>query len=251
MNLFRTILIVGFGLFNTITLVAQKHITKGVILNKKDSTPVENAHVINVNSNNGIKSNVYGEFTISTKKRDTLLISFIGFKTLKIIEFENLDTFYLEKETFTLESYTVLPYKNFKEFKEAFVKLELKDTVKHKINSSILALVKPFNPNNLNGKFAFSGPFSSLAAMFNKQIKDKKNYDKLVAKDKYKAQLYKKFNPQLIKRVTLLNDSLIVDDFMIYCDFTDKFIELSSQYELFDEIINCFEEYSNLPIVYK
>lgn len=95
------------------------------------------------------------------------------------------------------------------------------------------------------------GAISGLLAKFNKRIKDKINYEKLLARDRRQVFLDKKFNPDLIKRITILKDSSIVNDFMKYCDFTDQFIEFSSDYYLVDQIINCFEEYNNLTMVNK
>jgi len=245
-NLLLKTILISCCLIGITNLTAQQRLKTGVILKKIDSTSIESAHIINLNTNYGTKSNVNGAFTISVQKGDTLLVSFIGYQTLKIIEFKNLDTLYLEQETFTLELYTVLPYKNFKEFKEAFVNLKLKDTVKHKMNPSVMALVQPFHPNNINGGISFSGPISSILAKFNKRIKDKQNYLKLIARDNYQAQLSKKFNPQFIKRITELKNNLIVSDFMTYCDFTDKFIEVSSDYELIDQVFVCYEEYKSI-----
>lgn len=251
MNLFRTILIVVFCVFNAYLLTAQNQTTKGVILSKSDSSKITGAHIINITSEIGVTSNPNGTFSIQTNPNDTLIISFIGYKSLKIEASEIPTNIYLGQETYTIEPYTVLPYNNFNEFRKAFTQLELEDSVKHKMNPSIMVMAQPFYPNNINGGISFNGPISALAALFNKRIKDRKNYERLMAKDKYEALIAKKFNSNTIKQTTLLKNDTEINAFMEYCDFTNQFIEFSSQYKLFDEIINCFEEYSSLPMANK
>jgi hypothetical protein len=250
-NLFRTILIVVFCVYNANLLIAQKPTTKGVILSKSDSSKIIGAHIINITSEIGVTSNQNGIFSIQTKPKDTLIISFIGYKSLKIEVPEIPTNIYLEREIYSIAPYTVLPYKNFRAFREAFTNLEIEDTDKHKMNPSILVFTEPFYPNNINGGISFNGPISALAALFNKRIKDRKNYERLMAKDKYEALIAKKFNSSKIKQTTLLKNENEINAFMEYCDFTDQFIEFSSQYKLFDEIINCFEEYNSLPMANK
>lgn len=255
MNLFRIITILIISTLSNVSLIAQETIINGVILNKSDSNKIAHAHIINITSKTGVTSNDNGYFSIQTNPDDTLLISYIGYRSIAIKASELTTNTYLEETTYNIDSYTVLPYKNFQEFKEAFVNLELKDTVKHKINPSIMASVKPYDPTNLDIGLSirktFNGPISGLLAKFNKRIKDKINYEKLLARDRRQVFLDKKFNPDLIKRITILKDSSIVNDFMKYCDFTDQFIEFSSDYYLVDQIINCFEEYNNLTMVNK
>ena len=58
-------------------------IIKGSIMS--DSIFVDNTHIVNKNSNKGSISNNYGEFSISVKENDTLLISGIQYYNKIII----------------------------------------------------------------------------------------------------------------------------------------------------------------------
>lgn len=251
MNLFRiTVLTIIFAL-STIPLVAQNLFTKGLILNQSDSTQIVHAHIINTTTKIGVTSNKNGEFTIQTKPKDSLSISFIGYKPLNISVSEITSIIYLERALYTIEPYTVLPYKNYDEFKIAFIKLKLEDTVKHKMNPSTIALAQHFYPENLNGGITIRGPISAIAAKFNKRIKDRKHYESLLIKDKYKAYLATKFNAKIVQQATTLKEVCPINAFMEYCDFTDQFIEHSSHYTIVDQIINCFDAYKKMPILNK
>ena len=250
MNLFRTILLLSICTFYTISLVAQQQFVKGLILSQSDSSIISHAHIINTTSKIGVTSNQTGAFFIQAKLEDTLVISFIGFKSLRISA-SNIDSkVYLTRAIHNIETYTVLPYKDFNEFREAFTKLELKDTSSFKLNTSFVLSIdelKSWGPP----QSILRGQFTALAVKFNKRIKDKKNYDRLIARDKHRAFLATKFNSKLVKQATVLREEYQINSFMEYCDFTDQFIELSSHYKLVDQIINCFDEYTNLPMVNK
>ena len=236
MNLFRIILVCFISTIGIFHLSAQKTFTTGVILNKEDSSIIYHAHIINISSKTGVTSNQEGEFSLQTKLTDTLEISFIGFYSLKIIASEIQPIIYLERAIYTIEPYTVLPYKDFNEFRDAFVALELEGTVT-KINASYTLSVEELR--------SYVPPSLGLLKYRNK---DKENYERLLAKDRYETFLATKFNPNVIKRTTLLRDGTQINSFMEYCDFPDQFIEFSSQYNLFDQIINCFDEYNSLPM---
>ena len=139
-----------------------------------------------------------------------------------------------------------MPYKNLNEFKAAFINLELKDTNKYKLNTSFILPVNTLH--SFVPKALLTGGITNFSAKFNKRIQDKNNYDQLVKKDKYKAYLATKFNARIVKQATLLKDTNQINSFMKYCDFTDQLIEFSSHYKIVDQIVNCFDENTNLPI---
>ena len=90
---------------------------KGKILNQKDSKPLAGVSIKIQKRNTGILSNAAGEFELQIekiRKSDTLIVSSIGYKTLKIsvTEAVNQNTFFLktdprELENLILKSYSV------------------------------------------------------------------------------------------------------------------------------------------------
>lgn len=236
---------IGFTfLIFSLSLNAQRTATiYGIVLHSNDSTPIVNAHVINISSNKGVVSNMEGHFSIIAYPTDTLRISFIGSETLEIVGSDIVKEIYLKRKNQKLETFTVLPYKDFSAFKEAFKNLELTDN-EPQINQSFL-----LSDEELwlyDGSSGISGGISGLLGQFNKYVQDKKNYERLIKQDKYKALLAKKFSPQLVKKSTPLKNSEVIQSFMEYCDFTNKFIELSSEYEIATAIIHCYGEFNSL-----
>ena len=214
---------------------AQTFEIKGTIFNKTDSLPIEKVHVVNINSNYGTISSFNGEFIISVNKGDSLIISFIGYKTLKIAVQKNIKNIYLEKEIYDLESFTVLPYKNFNEFKDAFIQLEFPDTARNKLNQTFQLSTEELT------SYVPMALFTGLLTGKSYYNEDKENYKRLLKRDKV---LVAKFNPKLIQEITTLSDNRLIKDFMGYCDFSDAFIIQSHSYEIIEQTLECFEEYN-------
>ncbi len=238
MNLCQAILLISFYVLSTFSLIAQKQFTASKILRKSDSSIIHHAHIINVNAKIGVISDQDGKFSIPTKPTDTLLISFVGYESIKIQVLEIENNIYLNRAVHTIQSFTVLPYKDFKEFKEAFTKLAIKDTIKDIVNPSIIlsvAELKSYIPRGMRKSGAYSNP-------------QKERYLEMLRKGKLRTQ---RFNPQVIKKLTQINSENEIKSFMEYCDFTDQFIERSSHYNLVDGILYCFKEYKSLSLANK
>jgi hypothetical protein len=95
--------------------------------------PIPYAHIIVKKDLRGTVSDPKGMFTIITYPRDTLWVSCMGFKPRKIpvpnISYEDskhyIKDVILEEEIISLSEVVIFPWKTYKEFKEAFIALEL------------------------------------------------------------------------------------------------------------------------------
>jgi len=95
--------------------------------------PIPFAHVLVQKDFRGTVSDPQGMFTIITFPRDTLLISCMGYKLRKIpvpnLTYEDskhyIKDIIMEEETYMLSEVTIFPWKTYREFKEAFIALEL------------------------------------------------------------------------------------------------------------------------------
>lgn len=249
MKCFTKILIICLLLAFCHQTKAQK---QGIILSKVDSTPLAQAHIINLTKKTGVVSNEKGHFNITPMPTDSIAISMMGFYTLKLFGGQLTDTIYLEQRNYVLELYNVIPYKTFAEFKEAFVNLELPDTFRH-INPTIYLSKEELIGIDRTSQqgIIISGVVSSIFAAFNKRMKDKANYEMLLMRDEYEAFLATKFNAELVKRITELSDKETLEDFIEYCDFSNDFIAKNNNYTIITQTFECYDEYLNLPLASK
>jgi CarboxypepD_reg-like domain len=93
--------------------------------------PLPFAHVLVLENYRGALSNTYGNFSVVVEESDSVLISAVGYKSkyLSIPQnypghFMNVDII-LRIDTLVIAEAQIYPWKNYEEFKEAFVNLKL------------------------------------------------------------------------------------------------------------------------------
>jgi len=93
--------------------------------------PLPFAHVLVLEDYRGAISNIYGNYSLVVEPSDSVLISSVGYKSRYIYipenysnQFMNLDII-LRIDTLVIAEAQIYPWKNYEEFKEAFVNLKL------------------------------------------------------------------------------------------------------------------------------
>ena len=90
---------------------AQTRVIKGSVIAKTDKAPLPGVTIFDQNTKNGVATDVDGKFSLKVSKRDTLVISFIGFKTqrIKIDQQKELNVV-LEEEVQMIDDVVVVGY---------------------------------------------------------------------------------------------------------------------------------------------
>jgi hypothetical protein len=218
---------------------------QSTILNQKDSTPIGFVHIINLTTRHGVISDYNGKFNFTVDVKDTIKISVLGFESQKIVGEQVPTVIYLTPKNYDLEEFTVLPYKDYEEFKEAFINLDLPDS-SLKMNPHLFMFGEEmflYRAANNSG-ITIEGPISGLFDLFSKHAKSKRRYEDLLARDRYKSYLATKFNNKVVENATPLTDQKEIAYFMTYCDFSDDFLAQASSYDIVVQIQHCYKEYS-------
>jgi hypothetical protein len=93
--------------------------------------PLSYAHVHILNSGRGTMTDNEGKFSFVTVEGDTILFSTMGFKKSYVLIPKNLEKPFftrdvlMQHDTFSIAEVEIYPWKNYEEFKEAFLNLEL------------------------------------------------------------------------------------------------------------------------------
>lgn len=250
MKIFNISILTSFFLLGAINLAAQNRrmVTK-TILNAADSTPVVGAHVINLNTRMGVVSNAKGQFVVLIDVNDSLQISSINFELIKVGVKNAANTIYIKHINYDLEAFNVLPYKNFSEFRTAFVALELPDTTRQVNTSIYLSKDELISAAPRGEGIIFKGVISGILASFNKHMKDRAKYEGLMrTQDREFALIVGKFNSTVVRNITHLNSPKEIKFFMYYCDFSPEYIKHTYTAKLEEEIDLCYKEYMSLPL---
>ena len=94
---------------------AQNQILTAIIENAADNSPIPSVHVINLSQVVGVITDESGKFEIKAKLNDTLYLSYLGFKSIKVrvtndlIKFKN-SKIQLTELAYALEEGIIKPY---------------------------------------------------------------------------------------------------------------------------------------------
>jgi len=95
--------------------------------------PMPFAHILVLNSYRGAITNNFGNFSLVVEEADSVLISSVGYKRKYIEVPRNLPSNFLtievilQVDTIAISEARIYPWKNYEEFREAFVNLNLPD----------------------------------------------------------------------------------------------------------------------------
>lgn len=237
-----------FFLLISLKLVAQDNefMLDGTV--KSGSISVENAHVINLNSNMGTVSNEKGYFEISIKFNDTIQISELRYITKTVI---------IDESHLKTKSLKVILQIKVNELDEVIID---KNEITKGINASVLQLPNadktPLNQNerNLNYYSQESVPIVILATLLGQRggIDDiyniisgnRKNHRKV--KELLDADKLKEFNRKEIQKIrTHFKDDFFNDKLNLPKDKINLFIE----YCLFKNVVELYNDKRYVEII--
>ena len=96
--------------------LAQDQTLTGFVENSEDNSPIPSVHVINLSQVVGVISDEKGKFEVPAKLNDTLYLSYLGYKPIKVrvtndlLKFKN-SKIQLTELAYALEEVIVSPYK--------------------------------------------------------------------------------------------------------------------------------------------
>ena len=222
---------------------------KGQIVNAEDNKALSAAHILNLNSVIGTITNEKGFFEISTKANDTILVSYLGFQSIKLkvtndllkgnelvialIEKANeikevvirstkligvleVDVKQVPKDSFTRININGLPQT-----------YEVGKSASQNLNSPVAALFKPVD---------------FLYNLFGKKPKQLQKLQKLKKEDDLRKMLSGKFDREVMMEY-LQMDKQELSKLLVDCNYSDYFIKKASDLQMIEAVLDCYENY--------
>ncbi len=225
------------------------HLKGKVSDNKGDLIPYVNILVLNKKS--GIAADFTGHFSILVDKKDTLLFTAIGYKSAQHIIPDTIKSgkytlsVILETDTILLKRTIVYPWPaTVKQLKKEYLALDLPD---EKID---FRLPKHYGYVNTNSEgfvaMTMQGPVSFFYDKFSHEAKMRRLYESLLKKDREDKYIASRISKSLIERITGLQDTEEIEAFLEFCDLSYEFITVSSDYEIFLSVKECFTRYKKM-----
>lgn len=196
---------------------------------------VQLASVININSGVRKISNRSGYFTIQVKQTDTLIVTAIGYDSLRLTSL-HFDT------SKNIDSILVWMKPKAARLKE--VKIVASNPKRDSLARAAAEFLKtdPLMNNYdriLNReKGGLMSPLTAIYQQFSKEGRDMAHFEDFVAYMEKQKLVDKRYNRNLVKRVTKLHE-LQLDEFMVFCKLNKDFVIESSDYDLIKAIQDC------------
>ena len=235
-------------------LVAQqKELVRGKIVDASDDKPMENVNIVNLNQVFGTATNQEGAFEIQAKVNDTLHLSFLGYKSIKVrvtndwVNFGNQTTIKLTELAFALEEVVINKIKL-----TGYLEIDIKQIpIQKNVRYSISGLnsgyeSSPRTPSMVTKVLgAIFNPADFLHNVFGKKPREMRKLRKMKQQDEIRNILSSRFDREMLTAL-LKVDKIDLDLLISECNYSDDFIKTANDLQILDAISECYEEYKIL-----
>lgn len=233
-------------------VAAEESKVSGTIINDNTNLPISNVNIINLNKVIGAVSNNKGFFEIKVSVSDTLLLSYIGFQSLKVRVtndwIKNKTTkIQMTEKAIALEEIIIQPY-----YLTGYLEVDSKlIPVRENYRYSISGLPQGYEAGE-NGPNAFGrvmnsifNPADLLYNTFGKKAKEFKRLRQMKKDDTVRNLLESKYDRETL--ATLLGvDKKEIAEILARCSYSEAFIKTANDLQIMDAISGCYEEYKVL-----
>lgn len=249
-------LVVFFFLFFSVTAFAQVTTEdsriSGTITNDNNNLPISNVNIINLNKVIGAVSDEKGVFILNATVNDTLLLSYIGFQSLKIRVtndwIKNKTTkIQMTEKAIALEEIIIQPY-----YLTGYLEVDSKlipspDNYRYSISGLPQGYeAGEYSPNafgNILG--SMFNPADALYNFFGKKGNQLKRLKQIKKDETVRNLLESKFDRETL--ATLLGiDKKEIAEILDRCNYSETFIKTANDLQIMDAISGCYEEYKVL-----
>lgn len=233
--------IVGFSQTNTKL--------KGQIVNAQNNKALSAAHVLNLNSVLGTITNQNGHFEIPTKANDTILVSYLGFQSIKLK---------VTNDLLKGNELVISLHEKANEIKEVVIRstkligvleIDVKQVPKDRftrihINGlpQTYEIGKPASQNLNSPVAALFKPVDFLYNLFGKKPRQLKKLQKLKKEDDLRKMLSGKFDREVMMEY-LNMDKQELRKLLVDCNYSDYFIKKASDLQMIEAVLDCYENY--------
>lgn len=207
------------------------------------------AHVINTGLKKGVIADMQGFFAVPIGLGDTIIINALGYHQMKIPswgQFSSDSLYYpirLIPRTYQIREVRITRFGSYQRFIKEVAAMDLPKTeqeiVQEKLEKYFSEQISKLELNNIpnpQGGFTFGTDWTAKQhAKLKAKVEEERKWDVVLSK----------YSVDVINRLTGLSGIEAIR-FMEYCDFTEGFILLASEYEIHKRILDNFEGYQQI-----
>ena len=234
------------------SIKAQSDEISATIINAQTQEVLESVHVINLSQIKGTITDKDGNFTVPAVANDTLLLSYLGFKTIKVRVTNDMMTFQntkiaLTELAYALEEVVLKPYQLTGYLEIDIRKLPVNTAFQYSISGLKVSYEagnkRPSSVSKVLG--AILNPADLLRNLFGKKPKQMRKLRQIKEDNNIKDLLASKFDRETL--IALLQiEEVDIQDILSNCNYSKSFIKTANDLQILDAISGCYEEYKVL-----
>ena len=230
----------------------QVKILRGQIIHAETDEILSAAHVLNLNTVEGSITNAKGFFELPTRVNDTILVSYLGFESIKLkvtndlLKGNELEIALFEKSQ-DIREVVIRSTKLI-----GVLEIDVKQVPKDRFTRiHINGLPQTYEVGKSRSK-NFSSPIAALFQpvdflynLFGKKPKQLKKLQKLKKTDDLRKMLAGKFDREVMMEY-LEMDRQELSELLIDCNYSEYFIKKASDLQMIEAVLDCYENYKAL-----
>ena len=221
---------------------------KGQVIDSETKKPLSASHVLNLNSVTGTITDDKGFFEILAKANDTVMVSYLGYSSIKIK---------VTNDLLKGNELLIALYEKSEEVKEIIIKstkligvleVDVKQVPKDRftrirINGirQTYEVARP-KPNYSSPIAALFQPVDFLYNLFGKKPKQLKKLQKIKKEDELRKIMASKFDREVMMEYLEMDRSELIN-LMADCNYSEYFIKKASDLQMIEAVLDCYENY--------
>jgi hypothetical protein len=238
----------------TFTVNAQNESTvKGKIVQAGTISPLENVNIVNLNKVTGTATNSKGEFEIRVNINDTLHLSYLGYKSIKVrvtndwVNFGTSATIELTELALALEPVIVSQMKLTGYLELDIQQVPIQQNFRYSISGLNTGYESQPRPAGAITRVlgAIFNPADFLYKMFGKKPNEMHKLRQMKKDDEIRNILAARFDREMLTAL-LQVDRIDLDLLITECNYSKDFIRTANDLQILDALSECYEEYKVL-----
>ncbi len=247
----RYIAVVCLFLCTSIAVAQDATSVLGTITNAANGAILESVNIVNLNQVIGTTTDAKGQFKIDAKVNDTLHLSYLGFKSIKVrvtndwLKYGN-SNIELTELALALEEVVVNQLKL-----TGYLEVDIKQlpAINDNYRYQISGLSSGYEAGKKSGLTKVIGsifnPADFLHRIFSKRNAELRKLKKMKEDDEIRNLLASRFDREML--TVLLNvERVDLDEMVTQCNYSKGFVQTANDLQILDAISACYEEYKVL-----
>lgn len=202
-------------------------------------------YILNYSRHFSDYSDANGEFILAVNAGDTLVLSAVGYYYQKIIVTDSLlkitlpARFVMQPRTYEISEARIVRLGTYDEFRQKFIHLDEPKSLTEVLAEELADISREVAKEsfyNSQAKQKLDGITLLTVPILTPEEKERIELARILEQEKIRDQVFKKFNPEVVKKVTGLKKDDDIIEFMIFCSFSDEYLLGISEYELMEHI---------------